>query len=167
MDFELSTEHKIWQKSVRDFVEAEIKPRARDVDAVGEFNSEAVKKMGPFGLLGLTVPAEHGGAGVDAVGAAIAIEELGRGCGSTGLSIAAHNGLGCSPIAKWGTPDQKERFFRQLAGGTGRLGALALTEPGAGSDLKGGVHHPRSCRRRLVDYRWRKKCGRPMPPSQM
>ncbi len=139
MDFELSADHKLWQKSVRDFVEAEIKPRAQDVDAAGEFNSEAVKKMGPFGLLGLTVPEEHGGAGVDAVGAAIAIEELGRGCGSTGLSIAAHNGLSCSPIAEWGTPDQKERFLRPLASGTGRLGALALTEPGAGSDLKGGV----------------------------
>ena len=139
MDFELSSEHKLWQKSVRDFVEAEIKPRARDVDAAGEFNSEAVKKMGPLGLLGLTVPEEHGGAGVDAVGVAIAIEEIGRGCGSTGLSIAAHNGLGCSPISEWGTPEQKEQFLRPLATGTGRLGALALTEPGAGSDLKGGV----------------------------
>jgi alkylation response protein AidB-like acyl-CoA dehydrogenase len=95
--------------------------------------------MGPLGLLGLNIPEEYGGAGVDAVSAAIALEELGWGCGSTALAIAAHNGLGCAPITQFGSQELKERFLSRAASGEGRLAALALTEPGAGSDLKGGV----------------------------
>ncbi len=139
MDFDLSAEQQMWREAVRDFCDREVKPRARHVDETGEFNWEAARKMAPLGLLGLNAPEEYGGAGVDAVSAAIAIEELGRACGSTGLAIAAHNGLASAPIAKWGTPAQKEQFLRPLASGTGRLGSLALTEPGAGSDLAGGV----------------------------
>lgn len=139
MDFQLTEEQAEFRRVVRDFVEREIKPRARHVDETGEFNWAAVKKMGPIGLLGLAVPEEYGGAGVDAISAAIAIEEIGRGCGSTGLSIAAHNGLGCGPIALFGTEEIKRKFLPPLATGSGKLGALALTEPGAGSDLAGGV----------------------------
>jgi alkylation response protein AidB-like acyl-CoA dehydrogenase len=95
--------------------------------------------MGPLGLLGLNIPEEFGGAGVDAISAAIAIEELGWGCGSTALAIAAHNGLGCAPIAMYGSDELKNRFLPGVASGEGKLAALALTEPGAGSDLKGGV----------------------------
>ena len=139
MDFQLTQEQELWRDTVRDFADKELAPRARAVDEEGEFNWEAVRKMGPLGLLGLNAPEEYGGAGVDAVGAAIAIEEIGRGCGSTGLAIAAHNGLACAPLALFGTPDQKSKWLRPLATGAGRLGALALTEPGAGSDLAGGV----------------------------
>ncbi|MFN8596942.1 MAG: acyl-CoA dehydrogenase family protein [Anaerolineae bacterium] len=139
MDFQLTEEQAEFRRVVRDFVETEIKPRARHVDETGEFNWAAVKKMGPIGLLGLAVPEEYGGAGVDAVSAAIAIEEIGRGCGSTGLSIAAHNGLGCGPIALFGSEAIKRKFLPPLATGSGKLGALALTEPGAGSDLAGGI----------------------------
>lgn len=139
MDFELNEEQRLFQRAVRDFVEAELKPRARHVDEKAEFNAEAVKKMGPLGLLGLNVPEEYGGAAVDAISAAIAIEEIGRGCGSTGLAIAAHNGLACAPLALFGTDAQKKKWLAPLATGAGRLGALALTEPGAGSDLAGGV----------------------------
>ncbi|MEP7200727.1 MAG: acyl-CoA dehydrogenase family protein [Chloroflexota bacterium] len=139
MDFTLSDEQKLFRQTVRAFAAAELKPRAHEVDQTGEFNWAAVKKMGPLGLLGLNAPEEFGGAGVDAVSAAIAIEELGWGCGSTALAIAAHNGLACAPIALFGTSAQKEKFLRPLASGTGRLGSLALTEPGAGSDLAGGV----------------------------
>jgi len=139
MDFQLTDEQKLWREAVREFCEKEVKPRAREVDERAEFNWEAVRKMGPLGLLGLNAPEEYGGAGVDAVSAAIAIEELGRACGSTALAIAAHNGLASAPIAKWGTPEQKGKFLRPLAIGAGKLGALALTEPGAGSDLAGGV----------------------------
>lgn len=139
MDFELSDDHRLWQQTVREFVAAEVAPHAREVDATGELNWDAVRKMGPVGLLGLNAAEEYGGAGVDAIGAAIAIEEIGRGCGSTGLSIAAHNGLGCSPLDAWGTEEQKAKFLRPLTSGKSGLGALALTEPGAGSDLKGGV----------------------------
>ena len=139
MDFQLTADQAEFRRVVHDFAEAELKPRARHVDETGEFNWAAVKKMGPIGLLGLAVPEEYGGAGVDAISAAIALEEIGRGCGSTGLSIAAHNGLGCGPIALFGSPEIKRQFLPPLATGAGRLGALALTEPGAGSDLAGGV----------------------------
>ncbi len=139
MDFQLTEEQAAFRRVVRDFVESELKPRARQVDEAAEFNWAAVKKMGPIGLLGLAVPEEYGGAGVDAISAAIAIEEIGRGCGSTGLSIAAHNGLGCGPIALFGSEELKRKLLPPLATGSGKLGSLALTEPGAGSDLAGGV----------------------------
>ncbi len=139
MDFQLNSEQQLFQRAVRDFVEAEVKPRARHTDEAAEFNWPAVKKMGPIGLLGLNTPEEYGGAGVDAISAAIAIEELGRGCGSTALAIAAHNGLASAPIAWFGSEALKKKYLPPLATGSGKLGALALTEPGAGSDLAGGV----------------------------
>ncbi len=137
MDFELSDEQRMWQEAVHDFVAREVKPRAHEVDEEARFNWEATRKMGPLGLLGLNVPEEFGGAGVDPVSAAIAIEELGWGCGSTALAISAHNGLGCAPIVLFGNDEQKRRFLPPVASGRGRLAALALTESGAGSDLQG------------------------------
>src|SRR3990172_6604196 len=139
MNFDLTEEQKIWRDTVRDFVAKEVKPKAREVDETGAFNSEAAEKMGPLGLLGLNVPETYGGAGVDAVSAALAIEQLGWGCGSTALAIAAHNGLGCAPIANYGSEELKQRWLPNAATGVSQLAALALTEPGAGSDLKGGV----------------------------
>jgi len=139
MDFELSQEQRMWRNAVHDFVVREVKPKAREVDEKGEFNWAAVHKMGPLGLLGLNVPEEYGGPGVDAISAAIAIEELGWACGSTALAIAAHNGLGCASVALFGSEELKQRFLPSAASGEGKLAALALTEPGAGSDLKGGV----------------------------
>jgi len=129
----------MWQKAVHDFVAAEVKPKAREVDESASFNWEATRKMGPLGLLGLSIPEEYQGAGVDAVSAAIAIEELGWGCGSTALAIAAHNGLGTAPLALFGAEALKQRWLPLVASGRGKLGALALTEPGAGSDLQGGI----------------------------
>lgn len=139
MDFDLNEEQRMWREAVHDFVAHEVKPKAREVDEEGRFNWEAVQKMAPLGLLGLNVPEEYGGAGVDPVSAAIAIEELGWGCGSTALAIAAHNGLGCASIALFGTAEQKQQYLPRAASGKGKLAALALTEPGAGSDLQGGV----------------------------
>jgi alkylation response protein AidB-like acyl-CoA dehydrogenase len=139
MDFELSQEQRMWRNAVHDFVVREVKPKAREVDETGEFNWTAVHKMGPLGLLGLNIPEEYGGPGVDAISAAIAIEELGWSCGSTALAIAAHNGLGCASVALFGSEELKQRFLPPAASGEGKLAALALTEPGAGSDLKGGV----------------------------
>jgi alkylation response protein AidB-like acyl-CoA dehydrogenase len=137
MNFDLTEEQRMWQEAVHDFVSNEVKPKAREVDEEARFNWEAVRKMGPLGLLGMNVPEEYGGAGVDAVSAAIAMEELGWGCGSTALAIAAHNGLGCAPITLFGTEAQKRRFLPPVTSGRGKLAALALTEPGAGSDLQG------------------------------
>jgi butyryl-CoA dehydrogenase len=145
MDFDLTDEQRMWREAVHDFVAREVKPRSGHVDEASEFNWEATRKMAPLGLLGMNVPEEYGGPGIDAVSAAIAIEELGWGCGSTALSLAAHNGLGCAPIAMFGSDDLKERFLPGMASGKAsngetKLAALALTEPGAGSDLKGGVN---------------------------
>lgn len=150
MDFNLSEEQHMWRETVYDFVAREVKPKAHQVDEEAAFNWEAVRKMGPLGLLGLNIPEEYGGPGVDAVSAAIAIEALGWGCGSTALALAAHNGLGCAPINLFGSEELKQRFLPRIASGTGGLAALALTEPGAGSDLKGGVR----TRAQLVDDQW-------------
>jgi len=139
MDFDLNDEQRMWQKTVHEFVAAEVRPKAREVNETGEFNWPAVRKMGPLGLLGMAVGEEYGGSGVDAISFAIAIEELGWGCGSTALAIAAHNGLGCAPITRFGTEEQKRKFLPGVVDGKHRLASLALTEPGAGSDLQGGV----------------------------
>lgn len=139
MNFELTEEQRLWQKTVHDFVAKEVQPKAHEVDVSGEFNWEAARKMGPLGLLGLNIPEEYGGAGVDAVSAAIAIEELGWGCGSTALAIAAHNGLGTSPLVIFGSEELRRTWLPRVASGKNKLTALALTEPGAGSDLQGGV----------------------------
>lgn len=139
MDFNLTEEQIKWKEIVHDFVSKEVKPLAQMVDEEAQFNWQATHKMGPIGLLGLNVEEEFGGAGIDALSAAIAIEELGWGCGSTALSISAHNGLGCAPITLFGRDEIKKQFLPPVASGEGKLAALALTEPDAGSDLKGGV----------------------------
>jgi alkylation response protein AidB-like acyl-CoA dehydrogenase len=138
MDFELSHEHKMWQRVVRDFCEAELKPHATEVDENGKLHWDAIRKMRDIGLLGLEAPPEYGGMEMDTFSVALAIEELGRVCGSTALSLAAHNGLGVAPITRWGSQAQKDVYLPRLLSGE-TLGALALTEPGAGSDLAGGV----------------------------
>jgi len=138
MDFDLSEELRLYQRAVRAFCEAELKPYAAEVDERGALRQEAIARMPALGLTGLQVPEDFGGAALSTLGAAVAIEEIGRACGSTGLSISAHNGLGCGPIVNWGTPQQQARYLPELAAGR-VLGALALTEPQAGSDLLGGL----------------------------
>ncbi len=138
MNFDLNDEQRMWREAVHDFVAREVRPWAHEVDEEARFNESAVRKMAPLGLLGLNIPEAYGGAGVDPVSAAIAIEELGWGCGSTALAVAAHNGLACAPIALFGSEDQKQTILPRLASGQAGLAALALTEPGAGSDLQGG-----------------------------
>ncbi|NJD59899.1 MAG: acyl-CoA dehydrogenase [Anaerolineales bacterium] len=139
MDYDLTDEQRMWRAAVHDFVAREVKPNAHEVDEKAEFNWPAIRKMGPLGMLGLNIPEEYGGSGVDAVSAAIAIEELGWGCGSTALAIAAHNGLGTAPIVLYGTEEQKRKYLPLVASGKNKLGSLALTEPGAGSDIQGGI----------------------------
>jgi butyryl-CoA dehydrogenase len=138
MDFELNEEQQMFQRVVRDFCETELKPYAAEVDESGELRWEAVRKMAALGLLGLQVPEAYGGAELDTISASIAVEELGRVCGSTALSISAHNGLGVGPIVRWGTEAQKAKYLPKLLSGN-HLGALALTEPQAGSDLLNGA----------------------------
>lgn len=157
MDFRLSDEQRMWQESIHAFVAKEIKPNARLVDENASLKWDSVHKMGPLGLLGLFAPEEYGGAGMDAICAALAMEELGWACGSTALAIAAHNGLGCASVALFGSHELKSRYLPAAAqgkkpdGSYSRLAALALTEPGAGSDLKGGV----TTRAELHNNQWR------------
>ncbi len=146
MDFALTREQQMFREVVHDFAARELRPRARHTDETGEFNWSAVQKMGPLGLLGLQVPEAYGGAEVDTVSATIAIEELGWACGSTALAISAHNCLGLGPLVDFGAEELKQEWLPRLATGQGRLGCLTLTEPGAGSDLQGGVRTQAVCR---------------------
>jgi alkylation response protein AidB-like acyl-CoA dehydrogenase len=139
MDFELTDEQRAWQRAVHDFVAKEVQPKAHEVDETGEFNWNAVRKGAPLGLLGLNIPEQYGGADMDAISAAIAIQELGWACGSTALALAAHNGLGTAPLVNYGSDTLKQKWLPRVTNGQGKLGALALTEPGAGSDLQGGI----------------------------
>ncbi len=138
MDFRLTEEQEGVRRLAHDLVEKEVKPRAAHVDETGEFPWESLRQMGELGLLGLNIPEAYGGAGADHVSAAILIEEIGCGCGSTGLIVAAHLGLACGPLQAFGTEAQKQDFLVPLARGQA-IGCLGLTEPGAGSDLVGGV----------------------------
>ena len=133
MDLELSEEQKLFQKSVRDFAEKEIRPVARETDATGQFPWPTIRKMAQLGMLGLPIPEEYGGGGADYLSYAIAVEEVSRVCGSTGITLAAHTSLGCMPLVYFGTEEQKRKYLTSLAHGE-KLGAFGLTEPGAGSD---------------------------------
>ena len=139
MDFSLTSENELWRSTVHDFAAKEIRPAAAEFDREAKFHEAAFRKMASIGLLGLNIPEAQGGAGVDAVGAALAIEELGWADGGTALSVSAHNGLGCAPISLFGTPEQQARWLPGLATGERGLAALALTEPSGGSDLAGSV----------------------------
>ncbi len=138
MEFERGDELTMFQRAVRDFCEKEIKPHAAHADETGELPWNAIRKMPALGLTGMQVQEEFGGAAMSTLEAAIAVEEIGRVCGSTGLSISAHNGLGCGPIQRWGTDEQKQKWLPMLTTGE-HLGGLALTEPQAGSDLLNGA----------------------------
>jgi alkylation response protein AidB-like acyl-CoA dehydrogenase len=135
MDFRLTEEQRMWQQAVHDFCARQLRPSAAEYDQRAELNRPALKAMAPMGLLGMPVPEAYGGAELDAISMALAIEELGAACGGTALTVAAHNGLGCAPVVLFGSQAQKDRWLPGLASGEAGLGALALTEPGAGSDL--------------------------------
>lgn len=153
MEFELTAEQRALKEVVHDFVAREVRSRARHTDEASEFNWEATRKMGPLGLLGLEVPEEYGGAALDAISVAIVIEELGWGCGSTALAIAAHNGLGLGPIVAYGTEEQKRRWLPHLTSGKGKLACLSLTEPGGRVGPQGRRPYPCCPGGRLVDHR--------------
>ncbi len=133
MDFELTEEQQMIRKMVRDFAEKEIRPIAREMDALGEFPWEVIRKMGSLGLMGLPIPEEYGGSGADTTTYAIAVEEISRVCGSVGITLAAHTSLGLDLIYRFGNEEQKRKYLPPLASGKG-LAAFGLTEPEAGSD---------------------------------
>lgn len=136
MNFELTKEQEMVRKMVRDFAEEVIRPRAIEIDTKAEFPADIFKQIGELGLLGIPFPEEYGGSGGDTVSYALAVEEIGRVCGSTGLSYAAAVSLGASPLYYFGTDEQKEKFLKPLAAGKA-LSSFGLTEPNAGSDAGG------------------------------
>ncbi len=132
----LSDTHKCFQREVREFALKVVEPTACACDATGEFVKKNVEALAARGWLGIPWSRDLGGAGLDYVSYAIAVEEVSRVCGSTGLTLAAHTSLGTYPIEKFGTKEQKEKYIPRLARGV-FLGAFGLTEPNAGSDAAG------------------------------
>jgi butyryl-CoA dehydrogenase len=130
---QLSDEHKMIRRMVREFAENEVAPRAKEIDETGEFPWDTVKKMGELGLMGMPFSEEWGGGGSDTLGYTIGVEEISRVCAATGITMAAHTSLGVAPIYQFGNDDQKEKYLRDIASGR-KLAAFGLTEPGAGSD---------------------------------
>jgi len=136
------------REMARDFSQAEIAPKAAEIDRTGAFPLEILKKMGELGLMGLPIAEEYGGAGADYTSYCLALEEITRACGSTGLTYEAHVSLGCMPIYYYGTEEQKQKYLPLLCSGES-LGSFGLTEPNAGSDA-GGTQTTAN----LVDGEW-------------
>lgn len=133
MDFNLTEDQIMLRDMVRDFATNELEPKAAQLDATGEFPHDTVKKLAELGLLGMTIPEKYGGNQFDFVSLAIAIEEISRGCSSTGVITAVHNTLVSWPIVNWGSEELKQKYLPRLATGE-MLGAFGLTEANAGSD---------------------------------
>jgi butyryl-CoA dehydrogenase len=129
----LGDRHRKFQARVREFAEREVAARACELDKRGEFPWDLVKRMAELKLTAIYVPEEYGGAGLDTLHYAIAVEEVGRVCGSTGIFLAAHSSLGVFPIYYAGNEEQKQRWLIPLARGE-KIGSFGLTEPDAGSD---------------------------------
>ena len=136
MDFHLSKEQLMLQKMYRDFAQNEVKPLAQEVDEEERFPEETVKKMAKLGMMGIYLPREYGGAGADVLSYVMAVEELSKVCGTTGVIVSAHTSLCCAPIFENGTEEQKKYYLPKLCSGEW-IGAFGLTEPGAGTDAQG------------------------------
>ncbi len=133
MDFSISKKEILFRQMLREFTEKEVKPLAAEIDELERFPIETVEKMGKLGIMGIPIPIEYGGSGGDNSLYAIAVEELSRYCGTTGVIVSAHTSLCASPIYEFGTFEQREQYLPNLASGKW-LGAFGLTEPNAGTD---------------------------------
>lgn len=136
LSYELTEEQKMIQMTAREFANDRIKPRAIDIDVNASFPEDIFTELGTLGFMGIPFPEKYGGSGGDTISYALAVEEIGRACGSTGLSYAAAVSLGASPILMFGTEEQKQEHLVPLASGNA-LGSFGLTEPNAGSDAGG------------------------------
>ena len=136
MDLDLSSEHQLLRSTIRDFMEKEVAPVIEQHEREHSFPVDVVRRLGEMGWLGIPIPEDEGGAGMDTLAYAIAVEEIGRVWGSLGLIVAAHTSLGCGPLHLAGTRAQKDRWLVPMARGE-VIGAYGLTEPGAGSDSGG------------------------------
>lgn len=133
MAFQMSEEQNMIQAMVRDFAREVILPTASERDKTGEFPAENIKKMGELGLMGMNVPLEYNGAGVDTVSYSVALQEVAYACASTAVIMSVHNSVACGPIYLFGSDYLKETYLKPLAAGE-KIGSFALTEAGAGSD---------------------------------
>jgi butyryl-CoA dehydrogenase len=136
MDFELNEEQLMVRDTARDFAVRELQPIAADLDEKAEFPAEKVAMLGEMGLMGVAIPEQWGGGGMDYVSYVLAIEEISAACAGTGVIVSVNNSLVCDPLVKYGTDEQKEKFLAPLAAGE-KLGCFGLTEPSAGSDVSG------------------------------
>ncbi|MEO0085617.1 MAG: acyl-CoA dehydrogenase [candidate division WOR-3 bacterium] len=136
MNFTLTEDQVLIRNMAREFAAKELEPIATELDRTGEFPRASINKMAELGLLGMVIPEQYGGAQFDFVSLAIAIEEISRACGSTGVITAVHNSLASWPIVNWGTDEQKQKYLPGMARGE-TLGAFGLTEANAGSDPGG------------------------------
>ena len=136
MNFELSEEHEMIRKMVRDFAQKDVAPTAAERDEEERFDMDLFKKMAELGLTGIPWPEEYGGIGSDYLAYVIAVEELSRVCASIGVTLSAHTSLAGWPVFKYGTEEQKQKYLRPMAEGT-KIGAYGLTEPQSGSDAGG------------------------------
>ena len=134
MDFTPTAEQAQIRETVASFADEEIAPRAAEIDTTDTFPHELIDEMAELGLLGMPIPEEYGGAGLDYHAYVSALEEISRASGGVGTVVAAHTSLACSMLFEYGTESQRERFLRPLAAGE-EIGAFALSEPGAGSDV--------------------------------
>ena len=137
MNFEPCVKHKVVRSTVREFAESELRPVAAEVDANSRFPEEVIQKMAKLNYFGLQAPRDWGGAGLDTISYAIAIEEISRVCAGVGLCVTVHNSVALHPLMRFGTDEQKKRLAPDLISGR-RIGAFCLTEANAGSDA-GGV----------------------------
>ena len=133
MDFRLTEEQEMIRAAAREFAQAEIVPIAAEFDASGEFPVETIRKMGELGLMGIEVPEEYGGAGLDAIGYVLALMEISAADAAHGTIMSVNNTLYCNGILKYGTEEQKQKYVTPVASGA-EIGAYALTEPQSGSD---------------------------------
>jgi butyryl-CoA dehydrogenase len=133
---EVDESKKMLLEQVRAFAQAEIAPKAKELDETGSFPTAIVKQLGEMGLMGMMVPEEYGGAGMDAVSYVMCMEEIAAACASTAVIMSVNNSLVCGPLKEFGTDEQKKTFLAPLARGE-KLGCFALSEPGAGSDPAG------------------------------
>ncbi len=136
MEFGLNKEQEMMRNTIREFALNEIEPIAAEIDENATFPVDTVKKLGELGFMGMTVAKEYGGAGMDDVSYAIAVEEISRVCASHGVTVSVNNSLVCWPINKYGTEEQKQKYLIPLASGQ-KLGCFGLTEPNAGTDASG------------------------------
>ncbi len=136
MDFSLDKKHEMARTLFREFAENEVKPLAQEVDETEKFPRGTVEKMQKIGFMGIPIPKEYGGQGCDPLTYIMCVEELSKVCGTTGVIVSAHTSLCCDPIMTYGNEEQKQKYLAPLAKGE-KLGAFALTEPGAGTDAQG------------------------------